>query len=598
MSGQEIFDTAVLDANFFISLAETGVVETILPILQSKIPIECVMPYEIPRSDIPTKFRDLRQLLVNTEYVKGIKVDRKSKFWQWSSNIATKKHFIRAADDPADIDVVVLARLLEKQHNKRVAVISNDEGVVRTIREVTEFVGIASMSGGAFLFLLSAAVTDEDISTTLTEAGDKLYNVYLAYRNKTRKFIDIKSLVSELKETSVFVRKAASSYNSQSQPVTTLEQPAQPAPSIDEFTDIIAIVDKIRSYQASSNLFGGEEYLYSIIPTVSNLLNSVTTSDNFRIFISMLFGQIYEFRTWALELRLKTGGIYEGLIHAENLLQVMIFLKVNKEIYEDVLALQSLLMLLNGRRQQALTIAKQIPIEEEMSVAQLMALVCAFTAQDFDEEIQNASKLFKKYLFEDKIIEPRGFIESILRFSNTAHVFSNIELSIKLNKFLILVAGKKVPELLNDVAYKLFILTRINPSLLENGLSEIYKKILTKEQLQDNTSVKIPSSYKKLQLDDSEEGPFHGNVSIIQLIKPLDKPEEFHVIGFEENSRSVWRFIFQRDYAVSLIEATGFRLKGGKIEKLYSRTATDPENLRGTIIITDPAFQIDMQLQW
>ena len=210
MFTQDIFDTAVLDANFFISLAEAGLEKTILPIIQSKIPIECVMPYEIPRSDIPTRFRDLRQLLVNTEYVKGIKVNRDSKFWSWTSNIATKQHFIRAADDPADIDVVVLARLLEKQHNKRVAVISNDEGVARTIREVTEFSGIATMSAGAFLFLLSASVKDESTSATLTEAGDKLYNAYLAYRNKTRKFIDIKSLVSELKETSVFVRKAAS----------------------------------------------------------------------------------------------------------------------------------------------------------------------------------------------------------------------------------------------------------------------------------------------------------------------------------------------------------------------------------------------------
>ena len=596
MFTQDIFDTAVLDANFFISLAEAGLEKTILPIIQSKIPIECVMPYEIPRSDIPTRFRDLRQLLVNTEYVLGIKVFRESKLWSWTSSIATKQHFIRAADDPADIDVVVLARLLEKQHNKRVAVKTNDEGVARTIREVTEFSGIATMSAGAFLFLLSASVKDESTSATLTEAGDKLYNAYLAYRNKTRKFIDIKSLVSELKETSVFVRKAASKQGGTRETVVQVVETQEPAPSIDEFKDIIEIVDTIRSYQTSSNLFGGEEYLYAIIPKVSELLNSARTSDNFRIFISMLYGQIYEFRTWALELRLKTGGIYESLIHAENLLQLMIYLKVNKEIYEDILALQALLMLLNGRRQQALAIARQIPIEEEMSVAQLMALVCTYKAQDFEEEGKNASELFKKYLFDDKIIDPMGFIESILRFSNTAHVFGNNELAIKLTMFLLKAAGKKVPEMLQDAAYKAFILTRIKPSLLELDTKTIIEKILTKEQLEDNSSAKIPASYKKLVLDDKENGPFHGNVSIIQLQKPLEKPEEFHVIGFEENSRSTWRFIFQRDYAVSLVEATGFRLKGGEIEKLYAKTATDPENLRGTIIIQNPAFQVDMQL--
>ena len=600
MSNQEIFDTAVIDANFFISLAETGLEKTILPIIQTKIQpiIECVMPYEIPRSDIPTRFRDLRQMLVNTEYVKSVKVNRDSKFWIWTSNIATQQHFIRAADDPADIDVVVLARLLEKQYNKRVVVISNDEGVARTVREITEFAGIATMSGGAFLFLLSAAVKDDNLSATLTEAGDKLYNVYLTYRNKSRKFIDIKSLVSELKETSVFVRKAASKQGENKQPEVIVVESQVPAPSIDEFKDIIEIVDNIRTYQQSSNLFGGEEYLYAIIPKINDLLNSVTTSDNFRIFLSMLYGQIYEFRTWALDLRLRTGGIYESLIHAENLLQLMMFLRVNKEIYQDVLALQALLMLLNGRRQQALAIARQIPLENAMSVAQLMALVCTYTAQDFDEESNKAGTLFKKFLFEDNILDPRGFIESILRFSNTAHVFGNNELAIKLNIFLLHVAGKKVPELLKDVAYKTFILTRINPNLLENNVKEIMKNILSKEELEDNSIVKIPASYKKIVLDDKEGGPFHGNVNIIQFLKPLERPEEFHIIGFEENSRSTWRFIFQRDYAVSLVEATGFRLKGGEVEKLYAKTAMDPENIRGTIIIQNPAFQVDMQLHW
>ena len=605
MATNEIFDTAVLDANFFISLSETGLEKTILPILQNKISVECVMPYEIPRSDIPTRFRDLRQLLVNKDYVRGIKVNRDSKFWKWTSDLATKQHFIRAKDDPADIDVVVLARLLEKKHNKKVCVVSNDEGVVRTIREVTEFAGISTMSGGSFLFTISALVDSENLSTTLTEAGDKLYNIYLAYRNKTRKFIDIKSLVSELKETSVFVRKAAS----QQQPgtaivakslvdETTSTEYTQPAPSIDEFTGIIEVIDKIRSFQSTSNLFGGEEYLYSIIPTISELLNNVTTSDNFRIFVSMLYGQIYEFRTWALDLRLRTGGIYEALIHAENLLQLMIYLKVNKEIYEDILALQSLLMLLNGRTQQALAIAKQIPVEDEMSVAQLMALVCTFVAQDFEDHQIMGKQLYNKYLFDDKIIDARGFIESILRFSNTMHIFGNNELAIKLNNFLIKSSNKNSSELLKDVAYRLFVLTRINPDLMDKEVSEALDNILTKDQVKDNSKVKIPSTYKKLVLDDSETGPLHGNVSIIQILKPLEKPEEFHIMGFEENSKSVWRFVFQRDYAISLIEASGFRLKGGDIIKIIGRTPSDPDNLRGTIIIENPAFQVDMQLHW
>lgn len=141
-------------------------------------------------------------------------------------------------------------------------------------------------------------------------------------------------------------------------------------------------------------------------------------------------------------------------------------------------------------------------------------------------------------------------------------------------------------------------MTRINPALCQKDIQQIIVEILSKEQIVDNSSSKIPANYKKIVLDDSTEGPFHGDVSIIKITKPLERPDEFHVIGFEENTRSTWRFIFQRDYAVSLVEANGFRLKGGKIKKIYKKTPNDPENLRGTVIIDNPAFQVDMQLQW
>ena len=102
MSTTELFDCAVIDSNFFIALVETGLADTILPILQNKLPIESVMPNELPHSDIPKRFRDLRQML--PKFIKGIKVNRESSFWVWTSELAQRMHFIRAKDDPADID--------------------------------------------------------------------------------------------------------------------------------------------------------------------------------------------------------------------------------------------------------------------------------------------------------------------------------------------------------------------------------------------------------------------------------------------------------------------------------------------------------------
>lgn len=596
----ELFDTAVIDSNVFIALVETGIEKEILPIFKDKVPIDCVMPYELPRSDIPTRFRDLRQIL--PKYVKGVKVNRESSFWNWCGELAQRMHFIRVKDDPADIDVVVLARLLEKKKGKKVAVVSNDEGVIRTIREVTEFQGIQTMSSGTFLFTLSALVEDEDLSGVLTNAGDKLYNQYLAYRRKSRKFIDIKSLVSELKDTSVFIRNASKSVHGHDHSHDHKEAtdvPQGEEPSIDEFETIINIVNSLNKYRESYNLMGGEEYLYSLTPIISKVLGEATNSDNYRMMISMFIGEIYSFRTWAMDVRLKTGGIFEASIHAENLLMIMNFMRVNKEIIEDVLALQSMLVLLNGKKQQALAISRQIPEEKEMSSAQLMALVCALVGQNTPEEIEKAKKLFSEFVIKKGVVDRDGSLNSILKFSNTAYLFNNKSLAINLLKLLLETSGNAKDDLIKEVAQRLYLLTRLTPNLLDKKSDYTVNFLLSKKELVDNTNKKIPTSYKKMKAIENEENsdkPFAGKVTILNQSNPFDKPEELHIIGFEENTRSTWRFIFPIDYAPSLAEALGFTLKGGEIDKILNRTQVDPEHLRGSILINNPSIQVEMQL--
>ena len=63
VSSETFFDTAVIDSNFFIGLTETGYDKRILPVLKDSksTTIRCVIPKELPISDIPRRYRELRQ---------------------------------------------------------------------------------------------------------------------------------------------------------------------------------------------------------------------------------------------------------------------------------------------------------------------------------------------------------------------------------------------------------------------------------------------------------------------------------------------------------------------------------------------------------
>ena len=138
----------ILDSNVFINLAEAGLDKKIIPNLEKIMtPAKVRIPEELPKTDIPTRFRDVRRL-VSTK-VKGLPVNRKAKLWNWTAHLAKINHFIRYEDDPADIDVVVLARLLEKKGHK-VAVVTDDQGIIQIIRKVGEFKSLGSLSAGAF----------------------------------------------------------------------------------------------------------------------------------------------------------------------------------------------------------------------------------------------------------------------------------------------------------------------------------------------------------------------------------------------------------------------------------------------------------------
>jgi hypothetical protein len=190
------FDIFIIDSNVFINVAEAGLEKEIIPNFEKIIsPAKVRIPEELPRTDIPSRFRELRRIV--KEHVKGLPVKRTEKFWKWTAQISRENNFIRYQDDPADIDVVVLARLLEKK-NHRVAVVTDDQGIIQLIRKVGEFKTLGSLSAGAFFFMLAASAKDKKTQNLLDSAANQIYQQSLTYRRKTRKVIDIQSLVSEL----------------------------------------------------------------------------------------------------------------------------------------------------------------------------------------------------------------------------------------------------------------------------------------------------------------------------------------------------------------------------------------------------------------
>ena len=87
-------------------------------------------------------------------------------------------------------------------------------------------------------------------------------------------------------------------------------------------------------------------------------------------------------------------------------------------------------------------------------------------------------------------------------------------------------------------------------------------------------------------------------IHVIIKNESVESYNEFYVIGYEENTKSVWRFVFNKDYSVPIHNAMSVKLKGGTITKLLKRSPTDPQYIRGTVYLKEPVFQVDTMIWW
>ncbi|OLS25606.1 MAG: hypothetical protein HeimC3_13540 [Candidatus Heimdallarchaeota archaeon LC_3] len=593
----QLFNMFILDSNVFINLAEAGLDKKIIPNLEKIItPAKVRIPEELPKTDIPTRFRDVRRIV--REKVKGLPVDRKGKLWNWTAHLAKINHFIRYQDDPADIDVIVLARLLEKKDHK-VAVVTDDQGIIQLIRKVGEFKSLGSLSAGAFFYMLAALAKDKDTQDLLEKAANQIYQQSLTYRRKTRKVIDIQSLVSELRDTSQFVRLAArQKQKSEEKEKIIISEPVH-KPSKDDFKEILDGIEVFRAFRDNYNLFGAEEYYYKLQQAFSIALREMGNSDNYKISIQMIISELYEFHTWALEIRLKTQGITEALLHTEGLLTILNFFPTSNEIVEDVIAIQSMLTILTGRSTRALALAQQIPETNIMTSTQLMALVCGWISQRTEEGYEKGKELINEQIInkKDTNIDLLGFIDSLFNFANNVFTTGDLEFSVHLIELIIDIMADKDPEAIIKQAKRLFMLSLVSEPIM---IESVKKKLHSLVKIPNNSNLKIPKRWKfeNFTISGSDTKNFQGTIHIIIKNQSVENFNEFYVIAYEENTESVWRFVFDKDYAIPIQNAMSVKLKGGKISKLQKRTLTDSEYIRGTVYLKEPVFQVDTMIWW
>jgi hypothetical protein len=366
-----------------------------------------------------------------------------------------------------------------------------------------------------------------------------------------------------------------------------------------EFEKITKGIDTFREFRNNYNLFGAEEYYYILQQAFSDSLRETWNSDNYRISIQMILGELYEFHTWALEIRLKTQGITEALLHTEALLTLLNFFPTSNEIVEDIIAIQSMLTILTGRSSRALALAQQIPETNLMSSTQLMALVCGWISQRTEEGYDKGKDLIFDQIIHKKEtnIDLPGFIDSLFTFANNVFTTGDLEFSVRLIELIVDIMADRNPEAILKQAKRLFMLSRVSDPIM---FGEVKQKLLSIVKITDNSNSKIPKTWKYDSYALSGDGSklFEGPIHVIIKSESVESFNEFYVIGYEENTKSVWRFVFNKDYAVPIQNALSVKLKGGTITKLLKRSPTDPKYIRGKIYLEEPVFQVDTMIWW
>jgi tetratricopeptide (TPR) repeat protein len=599
---ETLFDIVVLDTNFFVSLLTAGVSESLMPKLQEigrSVGMEIIVPEEIPKSDIPVKFRELRRLI--PKYIRLERVNRSSKLWNRTANYAIQERMVRVNDDPADIDVVILSKKFSLKDNNKVALVSDDEGVARIIKENKVFKGIEHLSCGSFVSILAASVSDSEMRSLLDKTVESVFRASWSYKKKTRRYIDVSMLIDDLTDTARFVRSAAqvgadSSLAEIEKEIVAIAPQHEPEVLSPEEGLILAqkLVIEARETREKYNVQKAEEILIEIMAKSSELIYSIDGLEQRVIVERMLRSELFEHHSWLLDYRLSRNQILQALVHAEACRVYMNYISVGKEAIENLIALQGLLYLLLGQYDRALELFKAVPkMDPELSSTQILGLSVALIATNQHEE---ASLLIKRNL---EMIE--GLISSMHAYANDLYSRDQRELAIKLLKFLVENFEEKTE--VDRSIHRLFVLTRLRKDLVdpEKDIQLIFKKRLKKRGL-DNSKKGIPKSLMNkvpfvlsTQKDTKLIEEFKGFYHILDLTEDQER-DEIAIIAWNEGNNSTWRLLIDSAYKPALEESVKIRITSGKIVRIIKADKKDP--YRATILFEGPTIQPELVKPW
>ncbi len=599
---ESLFDIVVIDTNFFISLLNAGVSDSLMPQLQNigqSVGMEIMVPDEIPKSDIPGRFRQLRQLI--PKYIRTEPVKRTSKLWNRTAEYAVQERMVRVNDDPADIDVVILAKKFSLKDNNKVALVSDDEGVARIIKENKVFKGIEHLSCGSFVSILAASVSDQKMRKLLDQTVERVFRASWSYKKKTRRYIDVAMLIDDLTDTARFVRSAAevgadSSLAEIEKEIVAIAPKHEPEVLKPEDGLIIAqqLVLKARGTRETYHILQAEEILLEILAKSSELIYSIDGLEQRVIVERMIRSELFEHHSWLLDYRISRNQIVEALVHAEACRIYMNFISVGREAIENLIALQGLLYLLLGKYERALELFKAVPqMDPELSSTQILGLAVALIATQQQNE---AALLIKRNV---EMIE--GIITSMHAYANDLYSHDQRELAINILKFLVKNFSKQ--EEVDRSIYRLFVLTRLRQDLVsgEAKINNIFKKRLVNRG-KDDSKKGIPKSFmNKLPImlstgeDPKEIEQFKGFYHILDLVENKEK-DEILAVAWNESNNSTWLLNFDSAYKPALEESVKIKITSGKITKIKKAKRTDP--YRATLSFESPTIQPELVKPW
>ena len=449
-----------------------------------------------------------------------------------------------------------------------------------------DFSRIEHMSCGAFLSVLAAAEKDRERRRILDKAIREVFRKSWAYKRKSRRYIDMGMLVDDLFDTARFVRNAAENSIRELESVeeTAPLEPLEP----EGLSKVLPLFTKASEAREQHNVPLAERLARQIIPVSSELIATAGGNIEMEIIATkMITAGLFEHYTWLLHQRLRQNDLEMALSHSYACSSLMNFVSVEKEAIESLFALQTLVLLLINRTEEALETIREVPAFGEVSANQLLALTAALVETDRSKE---ASKLVEKYPERAE-----GLLDSYLSYSNDAYNRGRRKLAVDLLSFVLVQFKNRTDKTMEQIARRLFKMTRLEPEYLGKDCLPVLKSILG-EDAQDKTDSRIPSLKKFLPSpipsDNDEISQFAGDWSLLSLSSD-------YVLAWSTPLQSIWKEILPQDVIEgALPEALSFYLTSGTLEKISARTRNAKERYRGTVKIKDPVLRVSMKSPW